>query len=93
MGESRICRQPSTAVFCYNLFAMKIKIRVVTNAKRDRITKKGKEYKIYVSTPPENGRANARVAELLAEHFKIKKSQVKITKGFKSKEKIIVINL
>lgn len=84
---------------------MQIKIRVVTGAKKERILKvrehlsraseatrgNAYHYKVYVSQPPEGGRANTAVIKLLAEHFKISKSQIEIIKGLKSKEKTIMI--
>ena len=94
---------------------MQIKVRVITNAKKERIVKIrehlsrlpaetfGKEgaskttreniyqYKIYVSVSPIEGRANQKVTELLANFFKVKKSQITIVSGLKSKEKVINI--
>lgn len=71
---------------------MQIKIRVITNAKKERIIKSEDIFKVYVSSPPIEGRANQRVAELLSEYFKVKKSQITIISGLKSKEKTIQID-
>lgn len=70
---------------------MQIKVRVITNAKKERITKEGSIYKVYVSTPPEKGRANERLINLLVDYFKIKKSSITIISGLRSKEKVIEI--
>lgn len=68
--------------------------RETAKGANEEISRSGvRVYKIYVSAPPEGGRANARIIELLAKQFKIKKNQIEIIKGLKSKEKIIVINL
>ncbi|MBI3589160.1 MAG: DUF167 domain-containing protein [Candidatus Liptonbacteria bacterium] len=72
---------------------MEIKIRVINNAKKERIIKEGNIYKVYVSVPPEKGRANQRIIELVADFFKVRKNQVKIKKGLKSKEKIIAVDI
>lgn len=94
---------------------MQIKIKVITNAKKERIIKDGEifprdkqetaslfekkshsdegVYKVYVSVPPTESRANQRVIELLADFFKVKKSQITIISGLKSKEKTIEIDL
>jgi len=53
----------------------------------------GGVYKVYVSVPPIEGRANQRVIELLSDFFKVKKSQISIISGLKSKEKTIEIYL
>ncbi|MEK7180968.1 MAG: DUF167 domain-containing protein [Patescibacteria group bacterium] len=93
---------------------MQIKIKVITNAKKERIIKDGEIfprakretaplfekkshsgegiYKVYVSVPPIEGRANQRIIELLADFFKVKKSQITIISGLKFKEKIIRID-
>jgi len=51
----------------------------------------GESYKVYVTAPPEDGKANKKVIELLAEYFKVPKSQVRIIKGEISRNKIIEI--
>jgi hypothetical protein len=54
-----------------------IKIRVSAGAKTEKVEKTGLDtFKIRVSSPPEKGKANERVSELLAEYFKIPKSKV-----------------
>lgn len=70
---------------------MQIKVRVVTNAKKERIISEGDVYKIYVSAPPEKGKANKKIIELVADYFKVKKSSVSIISGLRSKEKTIKI--
>ena len=70
---------------------MQIKIRVVTNSKKERILIAGNKYKVYVSTPPEKGKANERVVELVADFFKVSRRNVSISSGLKSKEKTLVI--
>ncbi len=69
---------------------MIINIKVIPRAKR-ALVKDGDPLRIYVNQPPEDGRANDAVIKLLAEHFKIPKSKIKILKGEKSREKIIEI--
>ena len=70
---------------------MQIKIRVVTGAKKERVIKEKDVYKIYVSTPREKGRANERLVQLLATHFKVKKSSISIISGLRAKEKIVKV--
>ncbi len=48
---------------------------------------------VYVNEPPQEGRANRAVAEALAGHFKIKKYQVDLVSGAKSKHKVFRINV
>ena len=71
----------------------KLKIKVITNAKRNAVVEEEGLLKVYVNAPPVDGKANKVVAEVLAEHFKVRKSNVKILRGEKSKEKVIEIDM
>jgi uncharacterized protein len=51
----------------------------------------GEFYKVYVTAPPEDGKANKKLIELLAEYFKVPKSQIRIVKGEISRNKIVEI--
>lgn len=46
---------------------------------------------VFVKEPPLEGKANKAVAESLAEHLKVKKSQVILVRGEKSKSKTFKI--
>ena len=70
---------------------MKINIKVITKAKRNEIKKVGDNYKAWLTIAPTQGKANQALIELLANYFKIKKSQIKIIKGARSKNKVIEI--
>ncbi len=71
---------------------MKITIKVKTNAKRNAVeTGQGGELRVLVAAPPQEGRANEAVIEVLAGHFKVPKSHVAIVGGFKSKNKVVRI--
>lgn len=64
-------------------------IKVIPRAKKELIKEENGKLKIYVTSPAQDGRANEAVIALLAQHFKIKKSCVRIVKGAKSRNKII----
>ncbi len=70
---------------------MKLKVRVIPNARKQEVIE-GEILKVKVRSPPEGGRANEEVIELLSKHFGVKKSAVKILKGLKSREKLIDIS-
>ena len=71
---------------------MKYTIKVKTNAKVNAVEESDTgELRVLVKAPPQEGRANEAVIEVLAAHFKIPKSRVAIVGGFKSKNKIIQI--
>lgn len=50
------------------------------------------ELKLKVSSPPEDGKANAAVLVLIAEILKLPKGQLKIAQGEKSRHKRVSIN-
>jgi len=70
-----------------------IKIKVVPNAKKNKVLDEGEGLKVYVAAPPIGGKANKAVIELLAEFFDVRRGNVKIIKGEKSREKIVEIDI
>lgn len=48
-------------------------------------------YKVYTFKPAVEGEANKKVIELVAEYFGVKKSQVVIKAGLKSKKKVVEV--
>lgn len=48
--------------------------------------------KVYLTAPAVEGKANQALMEYLSEHFKVKKNQIRIIRGEKSREKVIEIN-
>jgi len=48
-------------------------------------------FKVSVTAPPVKGFANKAIVELLADHFNVSNSQVKLVSGFSSKEKVFEI--
>ncbi|MFA6548570.1 MAG: DUF167 domain-containing protein [Candidatus Margulisiibacteriota bacterium] len=66
----------------------RIEIKVVPNAKRNEL----KEGKVYLTAPAVEGKANQALIEFIAEHFGVKKRQVKIIKGMKSRQKVVEIS-
>jgi uncharacterized protein (TIGR00251 family) len=71
---------------------MEITVFAHPNSKKPRIeTDLLGALHIYVSEPPLEGRANEAVAKALAGHYKIKKYQVELVSGAKSKHKVFRI--
>jgi uncharacterized protein (TIGR00251 family) len=69
-----------------------IRIKVVPGAARDQIAGLlGGRLKLRVSAPPEGGRANRRVCELLAGTLGIRPSAVSVTAGHGSAEKTVLV--
>ncbi len=69
----------------------KISVKVVPNARKNSVELKNGEIRVYVTAKAEDNKANLVVIELLAEHFSVKKSAVKILSGSKSRRKVVEI--
>lgn len=69
-----------------------LSVKVQPNARRQEIQKINKgEYKIRVLSSPTEGKANKEVIEVIASHFHLPASRVKILRGEKSRKKIVVL--
>lgn len=70
-----------------------IKATVTADAKQDEVTvgKRGR-FKIAVRAPRENNQANLQVRVLIAEHFKVPLSAVRITGGHHHTSKTLEVN-
>jgi uncharacterized protein (TIGR00251 family) len=69
-----------------------IEVQVQPRSYRDEIIGfQNGRFKIKVTAPPEDGKANEKVREVIAEQFGVSKSRVEIVKGQKSRLKIIKI--
>ena len=67
-------------------FAVKVQPRARRNAVAGVV---GEAMKVQVTAPPEDGRANEAVVELLAETLGVKRRQVEILTGTTSREKVV----
>lgn len=71
---------------------LRIKIRVQPKAPRDEtIELPDGTLKVKTTAPPVKGAANKACIELLAKHFGVKKSNVKIVAGLESRDKLIEV--
>jgi len=71
---------------------MKISIIAHPNSKKPGIEKDLlKTLHIYVSEPPLKGKANNAIREALAKYFEVRKSNVTLVSGEKSKNKVFEI--
>jgi uncharacterized protein (TIGR00251 family) len=71
---------------------MQISVTVHPNSKKPRIEPDlFNGLHVYVSQPPLEGRANLAVIEALSEHFKVKKYNIMLLSGAKSKKKVFKV--
>jgi len=70
---------------------VKIQVKVKPNSKTEEVSQEGNNLIVKVKEPPKEGKANQAVIKSLAQHFGVPQSQVRILRGFKSKNKVIEI--
>ena len=71
----------------------RLKVKVVPGSSRDEIVGwLGDAFKIKVTAPPEKGRANEAVMDLLAERLGLSADAIAVASGHSSPSKIIAIN-
>ncbi len=71
---------------------MRISVKVKPNARQNSINQVGENaFEVRVTVPPEKGKANKKVIELLAKHFHTAKSNIELVSGETSKEKVFEI--
>ena len=73
---------------------MKIACQIKPNVKHDeRVEQAGDLYVVYVKAPATEGKANVAAATLLAKHFGVPKTAVKLIRGTTSKHKLFELEL
>lgn len=70
---------------------MEIEVKVIPNAKRNTISLEGQRYKVHLTAPAVDGKANEALIKFLAGQYEVRKNQIEITKGLKSRHKVIII--
>jgi len=70
---------------------MVIKVRVKPGSRKREVLDTENGLVVKVCSPPEKGKANEELREILARYFGVSKGKVKIIKGEKSREKLIEI--
>jgi uncharacterized protein (TIGR00251 family) len=69
-----------------------LNVKVQPRSRKQEITRLGaNEYRIRVTSPPSRGEANKAVCKLIAAHWNIPLSRVKIISGHKSRNKVVSI--
>lgn len=77
---------------------MKISVKIIPNARESKVIEDevdllgARILKIKVNQPPEDGRANKAMIDVLANYFEVKKNTISILAGATSRNKIIQIN-
>ena len=70
----------------------RINLRVIPRAKQNKIdVDNDGTYRIHITAAPVDNAANVAVIKMLAEHFDVPKSQIKIVRGDTSRIKVVEI--
>jgi uncharacterized protein (TIGR00251 family) len=69
-----------------------IAVHVSTNAREANVVRIGENiFEVKVDERAVEGRANKRLVEILAKHFKVPKSRIRLVSGARSRDKVIEI--
>ena len=69
---------------------MKYQVTVKPGTSQEKIVQTSSDtYTIYLRAKPHDGEANTALIKLLAKHFNVPKTAIKITRGAKSKTKTV----
>gem|GEM_PF-165003 len=67
-------------------------LRVTPKAARNRIVAEDGALRVYVTTVPEDGKANAAVQKLLAKALGVPKSRLTLLRGHTSRDKVFQVD-
>jgi uncharacterized protein (TIGR00251 family) len=71
---------------------MKIFLKVKPKASQAKVIKIDKtHYQVFLTQPPEKGKANKQIIKLLADYFNVSLSKINIIAGEKGREKVVEI--
>jgi uncharacterized protein len=71
---------------------MLLKVRVTPRASRNLVKEENGIFKVYLTKPATDGLANEQLIESLSRHLKVKKYQLQIVSGLRSRDKVVKIN-
>lgn len=74
--------QPGTLLTC----------RVTPKASRNAIERDGDTLRVYVTTVPEGGKANAAVIKLLSKALRVPKSRLDLVRGETARDKVFRVS-
>lgn len=72
--------------------SMRIEVRVKPNSKDEGVDQQGESFIVRVRERPMEGKANRAIVKLIARHFGVSQSRVRILGGIRSRNKIIEVD-
>jgi len=67
-------------------------VRVIPKASRNLVIKEKEGLKVYLSKPAQGGLANTQLVGLLSEYLRVRKYQIRIIKGHKTRYKVVEVD-
>jgi len=67
-------------------------VRVIPKASRNSVIKEKEGLKVYLSKPAQDGLANTQLVGLLSEYLRVRKYQIRIIKGHKTRSKVVEVD-
>jgi hypothetical protein len=71
---------------------VKLKVRVIPNAKKIRVNLSDQSAKVYLTASARDGKANRQLKDVLADYLNVRKRDISILVGEKSRDKLVEIN-
>ena len=71
---------------------MRLNIKVVPNAKQNKVVEEPGRLKVYLTAPAVEGKANKALVEFLAGHYQVKRRAVRVVLGEKNRDKVVEID-
>ena len=70
---------------------VKIQVKVKPNSRTEELSREGDSFIVKVKEPPRAGKANQAVIKLLAQHFGVPQSHVRILSGHRNRSKVVEV--
>lgn len=70
---------------------MRLNVKVLPNAKNDRIVQEEGRSRVYLTLPSNDPRTNKVLIKFLAAHFYVKKNMISIINGLDKREKLVQV--
>jgi uncharacterized protein (TIGR00251 family) len=72
--------------------SLRLRVRVIPGARRSEVVGRlGEAWKVRVAAPPERGRANDELIDLLARTLRVPRSSVRVATGHTTGQKLVEI--
>jgi uncharacterized protein len=70
---------------------MLFNVKVIPKSSKNLVAEENGQYKVYLTAPPIDGKANKALIEILAAHFHVAKQNIQIIHGLKSRHKVVKV--